>query len=125
MSRAVLTVPEKLAAIEALVEHYRFARRYPDEPEYQTYVALKAVAADLRGRLDGKPEEARRALGGKIAAAVRKSDGDPGAFARAVMAIGEELIGRWATVEQALERFEAELQNGPRIITQNITEVRR
>jgi hypothetical protein len=103
-----LTAADKLVSIEALIEHYRFARRYPDEPEFQTYVALKAVAADLRARLDRKPDVARRTLGGKIAAAVRKSDGDSDAFARALLELGRDLIGFWPVVEQALEWFDQE-----------------
>jgi hypothetical protein len=101
-----LTVAEKLAEIDRLIEHYRFARRWPEEPEYKTYVTLKAVAADLRARMDGKAETTRRTLGAKVAAAARAADDHSEIFALAVVELGKDLIGHWATVEQALEQYE-------------------
>lgn len=107
--RRLFTVAEKLAEIEELIELYRFARRFPDDPEYQTYLILKAVAEDLRARTNGAAGDARRELGRRIAAAVRTSDGMPNStFANAVLGVGQELIGRWPVVEQALERYEEE-----------------
>lgn len=101
-----LTVAEKLAEIENLIELHRWTRRFPKDPEYRTYVALKMIAKDLRARLDGKAEATRRELGSKVASAVRKADADSDVFNHALLELAKDVIGHWPTVEQALEQYE-------------------
>ena len=102
-----VTTAEKLAEIERLIEIYRWARSgSANTLEPRTYHVLKSYAVDLRARLDGTAEEARRELGRRVAAIVRASDGPDGGFARAAASAGRELTSRWPVVEHALEQYE-------------------
>lgn len=108
MSLQVFPTSEKLAAVEAVLRTYRDAPR--GSPERQQYDILKAVASDLRGRLEQAPSVSLVQIERSVVALQRaRSPGAPyplGPFVR----VGEELIARWPTVKQALERFGAEVE---------------
>ena len=107
-----MTLEDKIAAVERLLDDFRDWRNAPEAVEHQTWLALKEIAKDLRGRAPEAPGEALQALQRRIAdaAATKTGNGgigfDPGALA----GIGQEVIGRWPTVRQALERFGAEIE---------------
>lgn len=100
-----ISLQDKIDAVERLLDDLQWARNDPACPEFATFYALKAIALDIRGRMPGKAEEVRRVLGSRIGNAVRSRT----ALGYEIMhlkGIGEELIGRWPVVEQALEQFE-------------------
>ncbi len=103
---SVFSTQEKLDLIEQMIEELRKAAFAEDD--YQRLRIIRAVAADLRGRLDGTPSVALAELDRRIGFAQR-SKTRHGYENGALVGIAEELIGRWATVKQALERFGAEI----------------
>ena len=112
MADRMFTVADKLRTVELLIEDFRWARNDDALPEHLTYRVLKAIASDLRGRMNGSAEDARREIGLRIAGAIRSKTAL--GYERGMMlGVAEELIGRWPVIEQALERFEAELRKSP------------
>ena len=97
-----LTLAEALAEVEGLIEDFRWARGNPPLPEERTYRALKQIATDLRGRDPDAIPIAARELQRRVDAAIR-SKTEHGYDANTLRTLGEELIGRWSTVQQALE----------------------
>jgi hypothetical protein len=95
------TLTEQLTEVEGLLEDFRWSRSDDKIPEHKTFLALKALALDLRARLPGKAEQTRRELGRRIADAVRAEHAR-----EAVAGVGEALIGAWPLVEQALEHLD-------------------
>ncbi len=94
---------DKLEALSHAIRNIRWVRGEPEHPQYRTFVALKSLAADVKGAqpivvlttlrtLDRRMDEAKRA-------------GFPQGH---MIGLAQELIGRWPTVRQALERFERE-----------------
>ena len=90
---------EMLEVVEALIEQQRHERT-----SHLAFLTLRALAADIRGRLPGANSEAQgalqRAIDGCIATKTRLGY-ERGHLQR----VGEELIGRWPVVRQALERM--------------------
>lgn len=100
-----LTEAEALAEIEVLIEDFRAYRSSPTQPEHVTYLALKMAADDLRGRMKGKPCDARAAL--QNAVERMQASKTPLGFEQGHMrAVAQVVVGHWATIRQALERFE-------------------
>lgn len=97
-----MTPEDKLKAVERLIVAMREFRDQPDAPQFVILAALKEVATDLRARIPGAAEVARRELGRRVAAAV---EGDLD-MAR-MLALAHELVSRWAVVENALELVDA------------------
>ena len=102
MTKVLFTTSEKLGQIERIIQMLR-RMAATENDEYQIDV-IKSVAADLRGRLDSAPSIAVLELQRRIGAVYRRraEDGDD---YDAMKGVGEELIGRWPTVRQALEQF--------------------
>lgn len=46
--KRLMTTADKLQAVERLIEDLRWARNDPSAPEHLTWLALKAIASDLR-----------------------------------------------------------------------------
>jgi hypothetical protein len=90
----MITLQEKIEAIEDLIEA---------EPMH--YKVLKAIAKDLRGRLDGAPSVAETELGRRINAVEASKAQKAGNLEQRLSALGQEVIARWPVVSQALERF--------------------
>lgn len=102
----MIGLPEKLAAVERLIEEFRWARNDPLNAEHATFITLKAIAADLRAQEPEAKSTALRELERRIEAVNNaKAHGYIGG---AMIGVGEELIGRWPVVRLALERFEKE-----------------
>ncbi|HXL66624.1 MAG TPA: hypothetical protein VN938_16365 [Xanthobacteraceae bacterium] len=103
-----LTDAETLLEIEALIESFRWARGDTAAPENKTYLALKAMADDLRGRQANRIGEAQAELQKAIDAAA-KTKTILGYEINHLRRIAEETIGRWPVIRQALERFGANM----------------
>lgn len=103
-----MTIDEKLAALERCIEDFRWARGGPDSPERQTYDALKELSAELRARRGRAPSVAAVELERIITSAkVSRLAGGH------VRRLAEEVIGRWHTIRQALDRYQ-ELEEAQR-----------
>lgn len=102
MTLHVETLDEKLAAVERLIPLYRAIGRAKGDDG--TYGALKAIAADLRARLDHPRGDASceilRAL-----TLVQTSRTERGYDLDALTHLAEVLNNRWPLVSQALELF--------------------
>lgn len=99
------TDAEMIEALEDLIQTYKYARYRPENPDYAAYHTLRALAADLRARNPGAVSVAQRGLQEAIDACLQSKTAmgyENGRLCR----VAQELIGRWPTVRQALERFE-------------------
>lgn len=97
MTLHVCTTEEKLDEVERLIRV---------DPRNEV---LKAVAADLRARLDGAPAAALVLLERKVVAAAR-SKTSLGYSQNHMIRVAEEFLCRWPLVKQALEKFGAEVE---------------
>jgi hypothetical protein len=89
-----ITLREKIEAIEHLIEA---------EPMH--YKVLKAIAKDLRARLDGAPSVAETELGRRIDAVQLSKAQRAGNLGERLSALGQETIARWPVIQAALARF--------------------
>jgi hypothetical protein len=111
----MIELAEQIDAVTRLLDDFRGWRNEPGCVEYRTYCALKQIAKDLRARQPEAPGLALQALQRRIAdAATTKGRNGLGFDAGALAGIGEECIGRWAVLRQALERFGVEAENAGR-----------
>lgn len=100
----LFTTQEQLLEVEHMIEALRSFEN-SDEDRHRIRI-LGSIASDLRGRLGRAPNVALIELERRIAAAVR-SKTRLGYANGTMVGIGEELIGRWSTVRQALEKYGA------------------
>jgi hypothetical protein len=112
VSEQPVTLQDQIDAVTRLLDDFRWARNEPGCAEHRTWLALKEMAKDLRARLPEAPGLALAALQRRIAdaAATKGGNGGLGFDAGALAGIGQEVIGRWPVVRQALERFGAEAE---------------
>lgn len=103
MSFHAFTTQEKLAVVDSLIAANKHG---------QTADALRAIAADLRGRLGHAPSVALLELERRMTAVDRRPRSVNQARVAAQVGVAEELAGRWPVVKQALERFGAEIEAG-------------
>jgi hypothetical protein len=104
------TLDRKIQLIEALIESRR-RNRMPDDGQDEIIETLSSIATDLRSSAPGAAAETRRVIGEKIAALVRDNQRarhlpPPGLGWQSgkLIAIGQEVVGRWRTIEAALEK---------------------
>lgn len=107
----IISLRDKLAAIERCIEDFREARNHPETLEHETLVALKAIALDLRARLDTAPSvtevEVERRIRAVLACPQHLSESSARAWA-----LVHEITTRWPTIKQALEKFGAMEETG-------------
>lgn len=99
------TTLEKLNEVERLIELGRPVRGATGSPDNYRQEIFKAIALDLRARLEGKPTEVLVELE-RRATAVHRSRTALGYDAHALRGLAEGVMTRWPTVKQALEQFE-------------------
>lgn len=101
----MFSTDEKLEVVEALIEQLRMSgpRRTTD------LEILKAIAKDIRARMAESPSAAALELERRIYA-IAESKTALGYDERRMRAAAEELINRWPVVQQALERFGADIE---------------
>lgn len=102
------TTHEKLIEVEQMLKHA--PRGEPDSIARRRYEVLKEIAADLRGRLDGAPSVAMLELERALVALRRSRTPAKPYPIGALIRVSDELIGRWPTVKQCLERFGAQAE---------------
>lgn len=99
------TPEEKLEAVERMIEQLRLAgARGTIDIEI-----LKAIAKDIRARMSESPSAAALELERRLYA-IAESKTALGYDERRMRAAAEELMNRWPVVQQALERFGAEIE---------------
>lgn len=102
-----MTPAEKLAAVERTIEDFRWTREHEHHGliEYQTYLSMCEIAAELR---KGVPTAAGPALTElqRRVDRVQATNTGTGFSITALKSLAEEAIGRWATIRRALELFE-------------------
>jgi len=99
------TKQEKIEVVEHFITQWRPARSSSIEGERDTYLILKAIAADLRADAPGRASDTALKIEKEIANAERRktpSGYEPGSL----RAVAELVIGRWKTIRAALEHFE-------------------
>lgn len=106
MSSKDFFVDEKLAAIEEIIvsERSRARANGTSARGAARYEALKAIAADLRGR----QKHARSHTLGEITrriASVKASKTSLGYSSGQMEALANTIISKWPTISQALEQF--------------------
>ena len=101
---------EQIDAVTRLLDDLRWARNEPGCIEYRTFEALKTIAKDLRARQPQVPGATLLALRRRLADAAASKTAF-GFEHSALMGIGQETIGRWPVIRQALERFGAEAES--------------
>lgn len=108
MSDPTITVEEKLAEVDRIVSEMGFRERRAEggvcDRDCRTREVLKAVAADLRGRLDAAPSAAATTIQRRIDSLYR-SRTVLGYDRDGLVGLGQELIGRWPIIKQALEKI--------------------
>lgn len=95
---------EKLVEVEALIVDFSYARNDPVLKEHKTWRALKAIAADIRGRQSDRISETQIEIQKAIDAAAMSTTG-LGYEINHLRNIAEIVIGRWAVVRQSLQWF--------------------
>jgi len=103
MSLHTLSIEDKLAVVEAVIRSMRPNGRQDPEAA-RSYEALKAVAADLRARLEHPRSNALGSLG-RALAAVKASKGPLGYDQGKLLQVANIVINKWPTISQALEQF--------------------
>lgn len=100
MTIHTISVEDQIAAIDRLLVDHR------GHPRNE---ALKAIASDLRARLDRRQATAALTELQKRIQNVKASKASLGYSQGTLIALGQELVGRWPVVQLALERFELEV----------------
>lgn len=111
MSKHSITVFEKLEEVERLVRNIRVRARPFSDAERRRFDVLKAVCADLRGRIHGAPSAALHDVQGRIDVAINTKT-VLGYNDHALRQLGEGVLTRWPTIRQALELFGALVDSG-------------
>jgi hypothetical protein len=114
MAPRFMTPAQQVQELDAIIALCRQGavgtRRRPFQPTEHQVAVLKAIAADIRGRMPGVPGTALRELQRRIADAAASRTA-AGWDAGAMRGIAEQLIGYWPAVRQGLERMDAETAN--------------
>lgn len=108
-----MNLREHLSVMEDLLESMRWARSLePSRPERRTYEIMREIAADIRRRLPGSSDAAIQSFERRIDDAKRRKTAI-GYDSRALIGIGQETIGRWPIIREAL-LAQAENRDGAR-----------
>lgn len=101
---------DKIALIGLLIERQRVADKTAGRPsDSMTLLTLRAIAADMQARRPARARDTRHAIGEKIAALAKAGDVPFGYQSGKLIAIGQEVVGRWRTIEAALELYGLDL----------------
>jgi hypothetical protein len=103
MTLRMFTAEQKIAELEGLIRDVRLGRR----PTVSLDV-VKSVIEDIQGRFPEEPGDTLRQLQ-RLLADAAASRTALGWSMGSLQAIAQYVIGRWPTIRQCLERFEAEI----------------
>jgi hypothetical protein len=104
MSLHTFRLEEKLGEVEKMIVEARQSRGKPGSAGYRRYMVLKAIAADLRARLD-LPRSLSLGELERCVDRIKQSRTGIGYENGALVAAANTLINRWPFVRQALEHF--------------------
>jgi hypothetical protein len=108
VSLHTLTVEEKLRAVEEMI------RESLVMGAGERASVLKAIAADLRARLDLAPTVALVEIERRVNAVARSRGSITGSYDPAKLhLLGEGVAARWPVIKQALELLGARVEEGP------------
>lgn len=99
-----ITVEEKIAVIETLIESVRWARPHETAPEHRTWRVLRAIAADIRAERPEAPSAALDQLSFQVDVARRTKARIGYVEMGQHQAVSECLMAFWTVVRKALER---------------------
>lgn len=103
---------DQIAAVEAVIGEIRQYTEPHTEADKKMLGVMASIAKDLRSRIPENIGKTRVAIHQRINLANSKRDASHnhlnGYQEKHLIGIAEELIGRWPTVRQALEKFEQE-----------------
>jgi hypothetical protein len=102
--------PRLIAALERCLDDFRWAREKPGLAEHETFHALRQLCGELRERdprrVPKRVDSLRKMIEGVKAS--RASDGQYSSHA--LHMLGTYVVARWPMIEQALERYAADLE---------------
>lgn len=109
MTLRTFTIEEKLEIVERMIEVGRLHRSAPGTEAYQQVEILKAIASDLRARLEHVPSATLVDLERRIVA-VARTKGPTGYQPHALHELGTGVTVRWPVIRAALELFGAKME---------------
>jgi hypothetical protein len=104
MALRIVSLEQKLVAVEMEVAEARHGRRDPGSPAQAHYEALKSIAKDLQARMELPRSNALGELERAIERLIRSKTGlgyDEGHM----NAVAQVVVNKWPTISMALERF--------------------
>lgn len=104
MSLRVVSLQEKMLAVEKAIDRARAGRRDPGSDAQSHYEALKSVAKDIQARMELPAAEALVELARALENLVRSKTAlgyDEGKM----NAVAQVVVNKWPTISMALERF--------------------
>lgn len=104
MALNMSTNEQKLAAMELEINEARKARRNPGSEAHRHYETLKAIAADIRARLDLPRNQTLAAMERALQQLVR-SKTDEGYDEGKMNAVAQVVVHKWPFIRLALEKF--------------------
>lgn len=104
-----VTHADKIAAVDRLLDDFRWAREQPQEPEHATFHALVAIAADLRAQTPKESSKVLRAMSHQVDV-IKRTKAQIGYIDHGQMEnLTNAVTGRWwPTIRAALENHERE-----------------
>lgn len=118
-----LSIDDKIFEVERLLEEFRWARGAPATAEHKTWLVLRALASELRGRKAEAPSQAETQLERRRLAVIA-SKTRLGYANGPLVGLAQELLGRWETVLQGL-RLLAEVNRRTAEAEQALAQVSR
>lgn len=105
MAPRVISIEDKIAVLDKVINIVRKWDRSPGSEAQQQYEALKSLAVDLRGRLEAPRSQTLGELT-RLLQKMKDAPRDNGFYSRDyVTAIVNTVVSRWGTISQALELF--------------------
>lgn len=104
MALRMVTLEQKLEAIEREINEARKARRDPGSEAHAHYEALKSIAGDIRARLELPRSQTLGAMERSLFQLVRSKTAlgyDDGKM----NAVAQVVVQKWPTIRMALEQY--------------------
>jgi hypothetical protein len=112
MSDRLYSLVEKLRQVDVVIDAQRRGALQCGTP--LDAGALKAVAADMRGRLPGRRAACADDIARRIEAVKKHPVGRTDGRVDAMIGLAEEVVSKWPTIEQALEFYASHVEGGGR-----------
>lgn len=109
----MLSDAERLIAIEAMIQKMNYARKAPGTRVHMQWLALRAAAADLRGRQRTTIDKATQALEAVLKDLAKTRDAAGRPTENQARMVAETINGYWPVVRQALALLAAQEPDDP------------